>query len=62
MLLHVLPYISSQFRMVLGYLQRVSTRYRQIYKKTYTKIFLKKNDGNLLQIAQNQANLRENIW
>ena len=62
MLLHMLPYISSQFRMVLGYLQRVSTRYREIYKKTYTNIFLKKNDGNPLQIAQNQANLRENIW
>ena len=62
MLLHMLPYISSQFRMVLGYLQRVSTRYREIYKKTYTNIFFKKNDGNPLQIAQNQANLRENIW
>ena len=48
-----------------GYLQRVTTRYRQIYKKIYMNIFLKRimaAGGNALQIVQNQANLRENIW
>ena len=28
---HALPYIFSQFSMVWGYLQRVTTRYRQVY-------------------------------
>ena len=32
-LLHALPYIFSKFSMVWGYLQRVTTRYNQIYKK-----------------------------
>ena len=47
------------------YLQRVTTRYRQIYKKIYINIKKKKKItvmcGNALQIAQNDANLRENI-
>ena len=50
--------------MVLGYLQRVTTRYRQIYKK-YILIFLKKimiTRNNPLQIAENQTHLREDIW
>ena len=42
-------------------LQCVTTRYRQIYKKYILIVFLK-NDGNALQIAENQANLKENIW
>ena len=46
---HALPYIFSKFSMVWGYLQRVTARHRQIYKKIYI---------NALQIAQNQANLR----
>ena len=29
-----------------GYLQPVTTRYRQIYKKMYINIFFKKIDGN----------------
>ena len=37
---HPLPYIFSRFSMVWGYLQRVTTRYRQIYKKIYINIFL----------------------
>ena len=60
-LLHALSYIFSQFTMDWGYLECVNTRYRQIYKK-YILIAFLKNDGNALQIAQNQANLRENIW
>ena len=39
---HALPYIFSKFSMVWGYLQRVTTRYHQIYKKIYINIFLKK--------------------
>ena len=39
---HALPYIFSQFSMVWGYLQWVTTRYRQIYKKMYIKTFLEK--------------------
>ena len=61
---NVLPYISSQCSMVWSYLQRVTTRYRQIYKEIYINIFLKKmmvTLGNALQIAQNQENHRENI-
>ena len=63
---HAIPYICTQFSLVLGYLQRATTRYRQIYKKS-VYWYLKKNKmtvtcGNPLQIIQNQANLRENIW
>ena len=50
--------------MVWDYLQRVTTRYHQIYKKRYINIFLKKmrvTRGNALQIAQNQENFRKNI-
>ena len=53
---HALPYIFSEICLVLGNLQRVTTRYRQIYKK-HVYYFFKKIDGNALQIAQNQANL-----
>ena len=41
-------------------LPRVTTRYRDIYKKNYINIW-KKKDGNTLKIAQNQENLKENI-
>ena len=61
MLSHALPYIFSKFSMVWGYLQHVTVRHRQIYKKYILIFFFKKNDGNALQIAKNQANLRENI-
>ena len=64
LLLHVLPYIFSKFSMVWSYLQRVTMRYHQIYKKIYINIFFKTmtvTRGNMLQIAQNQENLRENI-
>ena len=43
MLPHALPYIFSQISMVWSYLQRVTTCYRQIFKKNY---FLKKIDGD----------------
>ena len=36
---HALQCIFFQFSMVLRYLQRVTTRYRQIYKKAYINIF-----------------------
>ena len=61
-LLHTLPYIFSKFSMVWGYLQRVTTRYHEIYKKILI-FFLKKmtvTRGNALQIAQNQENLKKN--
>ena len=38
-LLHVSPYIFSKFSMVWGYLQCVTMRYHQIYKKIHIKIF-----------------------
>ena len=41
---HVLPYIFSEIFLVLGYLQRVTTRFHQIYK--IYKLAFKKNDGN----------------
>ena len=65
MLPHVIPYIFTQFSMLWGYLQRVTKRYCQIYKKISINIIYKKltvTGGNPLQIAQNLANLRENIW
>ena len=34
-LLHALQYIFSHYGMALGYLQRVTTRYRQVYKNIY---------------------------
>ena len=44
---HSLQYIFSQFSMLWGYLQRVTTRYRQIYKKKMCiNVFFKKIDGN----------------
>ena len=50
--------------MVLGYFRRAITCYCQISKKYIIIYFLKKvtvTRRNPLQIAQNQANLRENI-
>ena len=38
-LLQALPYIFCQFSMIWGYLQEVTTRYCQIYKKVYINIF-----------------------
>ena len=55
-----LPYIVSEICLILGYLQRVTVN---IFKKMvyiYFFINLTVTHGNLLQIAQNQANLREN--
>ena len=43
---HALPYIFSEICLVLGNLQRVTTCYRQIYKKYIYTIFLKKIDSN----------------
>ena len=59
---HALPCVCSQYSIVSGYSQRITARYRKIYKYIYIYINIKKNDGNELQIAQNQKNLRENIW
>ena len=65
---NVLPrastYIFSQFSILWRYLQHVTTRYRQVYKKLYTNTFLKTMmllRGNAFQKVQNQANLKENI-
>ena len=57
-----LPYIFSKFSMVWDYLQRVTTRYRKMYEKIHIlKKIIMVTCGNALQIAQNRANLRENI-
>ena len=65
-LLYALLYNFPQFSMVSGYLQNVTTCYRQIYKKyIYINIFFDKmrvTRGNLLQISPNQTNLRKNLW
>ena len=61
---YALPYIFSEICLILGYLQRVTTRYRQFFKKNSIYIFfinLTVTRGNPLQIAQNQENLRENV-
>ena len=48
---HVLPrallYIFSEICLLLGNLQRVTTRYRQIYKKIYIYTIFLKIDGNM---------------
>ena len=60
------PNIFYKICLVLGNCQRDAMRYRQVYKwYIYIPFFLKKmmvTRGNPLQIAQNQANLRENTW
>ena len=65
-LLYALLYNFPQFSMVSGYLQSVTTCYRQIYKKyIYINILFDKmrvTRGNLLQIAPNQTNLKKNPW
>ena len=45
-ILDALPYIFSEIFLVLGNLQQVTTRYRQIYKKNIYTIISKKIDGN----------------
>ena len=40
---HAIPYIFTKFSMVWGYFQRVTSRYRQIYKKKCKLIFFNKN-------------------
>ena len=62
-LLHALPYIFSKICLVLGYLQRDTTRYRQFSLKIfiYTFIDLMVKRGNPLQIAPKHAKLRENV-
>ena len=37
---HALPYIFSEFCLVLGYLQRVTLRYRHFLKKILIYVFL----------------------
>ena len=35
---HALPYFFSQFNIIWGYLQQVTTSYRQTYKKMYINV------------------------
>ena len=61
---HALPYMFSEICLIFGYLQRVTTRYRQSFLKNSINIFfinLTVTRGNPLQIAQNQENLRESV-
>ena len=61
---YALPYMFSEICLILGYLQRVTTRYRQFFKKNSINIFfinLTVTRGNPLQIAQNEENLGENV-
>ena len=60
----VSPYIFfTQFSMTWSYLQRITPRYRQVYKNIYINTLKKLmvTRGTALQITQTQANLRENI-
>ena len=61
---YALPYIFSEICLILGYLQRITTRYHQFLKKIvyiYFFIDLMVTRGNPLQVAPNQGNLRENV-
>ena len=63
-LLHALTYIFPEICLILGYLQRVTTRYRQLFNKNSIYIFfinLLVTRGNPLKIVQNQENLSENV-
>ena len=54
---YALPYIFFEICLILGYLQRATTRYRQFFKKNSIYIFfinLMVTRGNPLQIAQHQ--------
>ena len=68
MLPHALPYIFFKFSMVFGAICNALPRVTVKFIKIYVLIFKKKQKnktmvtcGNVLQIAQNQANLRKNI-
>ena len=61
---YALPYICSEICLILGYLQRVTTRYQQFFFKNSISIFfinLTVTRGKPLQIAQNQEYLGENV-
>ena len=61
---HALPYVFSEIYLVLGYLERVTMRYRQFFKKNINIHFfinLMVSRGNTLQIAPNHAKLSENV-
>ena len=63
---HALPYLLPRFSMVWGYLQQVTTIYRQIWKNVYINIlfFWKKmalKRCNLLQIASFLEKMYGNI-
>ena len=63
-LTHALPYIFPEICLILGYLQRITARYRQFFLKNSIYIFfinLMVTRGNPLQISQNQENLTENV-
>ena len=63
-LAHSLPYISSDTCLVLGYLQRVTTRYHHFFllKRYIFSMDLTVTHGNALQISLFPAKLRENLW
>ena len=60
---HALPYILLKFSMVFGAicnaLPRVTVKYIKMYVLILKKTMV--TQGNVLQLAQNQANLKENI-
>ena len=66
---HTIPYIFTQFSMILGLFETCYHMYKiyknlQIYKKMYINILFKKlmvTRGNPLQITPKQTNHRENI-
>ena len=61
---YALPYILSKICLILGYLQRITLRYRQFFLKNSIYTFfinLTVTCGNPFQIAQNQKNPRENV-
>ena len=60
---HALPYILLKFSMVFGAicnaLPRVTVKYIKMYVLILKKTMV--TQGNVLQLAQNKANLKENI-
>ena len=62
---HALRYVFSKLTIVWDYFLRNTKRCFQNYKRIFINNFFKKITvprGNKLQMSQNQANLKENIW
>ena len=59
---HALPYILFESCLVLGYLQRVTSRSHQFFLLNINTCIFYKFGGNALEIAPKHVKLREYVW